>query len=200
MRNWFELGMKIGCIELTAKLCNLPHMLISPHDIEDVHYEILNYINEMGLDSTKIEDAKIDDYSNLALDLITSPCKRNKRQLFLLGYYMVKLKILLVNDLDDVFNERREILRDYVSEKIDELQLAKSLKKISLEEFRERDFGNIEEAIKNNSNFDIENNSEYPTTQSDKTNKWFNWPITIAIVGALAAIIAAIITALLSNS
>lgn len=200
MRSWFELGMKIGCIELAAKLCNLPHMQISPHDIEDVHYEILNYINEMGLDSSKIADAKIDDYSNLALDLITSPCRSNKRQLFLLGYYMVKLKMLLVNDLDDVFNEQRDELYGYVCKKIDELKLSKSLKKISLEEFRESDFDNIEESIKNDSNFDIENDLEYSIAKNDKSNKWYNWPITIAIVGALAAIIAAIITTLFSNN
>ena len=196
MRDWFELGMKIGCIELTAKLCNLPQMLISPHDIEDVHYEILDYINEMGLDSTEIADAKIKDYSNLALNLIKSPSKSIKRQLFLLGYYMVKLKILLVNELDDVFNERREKLYGYVCEKIDELKLSRSLKKISIEEFREENFDDIEEAINNNSRFDVSEEKALPQGKDKKFKIEMIILIIVALIGALATIVAAIISKL----
>ena len=50
-----------------------------PHDIENAHYEILDYINEMGLDSKEIADAKIKNYSDLALDLIKPPSKSIKR-------------------------------------------------------------------------------------------------------------------------
>ncbi|MBQ8203415.1 MAG: hypothetical protein IJZ75_03960 [Clostridia bacterium] len=196
MRDWFELGMKIGCIELTAKLCNLPQMLISPHDIEDVHYEILNYINEMGLDSTEIADAKIEDYSNLALNLIESPSKSIKRRLFLLGYYMVKLKILLVNELDDVFNERREKLHGYVSKKINELKLSGSLKKISIEEFREENFDDIEEAINNNSRFDASEEKVLPQVKDKKFKIEMIIVIVVALIGALATIVAAIISKL----
>lgn len=195
-RDWFELGMKIGCIELTAKLCNLPQMLISPHDIEDVHYEILNYINEMGLDSTEIADARIEDYSNLALNLIESPSKSIKRQLFLLGYYMVKLKILLVNELDDVFNERREKLYDYISVKIDELKLSRSLKKISIKEFREENFNDIEEAINNNSQFDASEEKVPPQDKDKKFKIEMIIVIIVALIGALATIVAAIISKL----
>ncbi len=194
MRKWFELGYKIGCIELTAKLCNLPVMLISPHDIENVHYEILDYIKEMGLDNTRIADAKIEDYANIALDLITSPSITIKRQLFLLGYYMVKLKILLVNDLDDVFNEQRKKLYNYVAEIIDTLGFSKSLKKISLEEFREKDFDNIEESIKNASKFDISDETPNPARKDKEFRTEMIVLIIVALIGALATIIAAIIS------
>lgn len=196
MRDWFELGMKIGCIELTAKLCNLPYMCISPHDIEDVHYEILDYIKGMGLDESKIIDARIEDYSDLALDLIGLPDKSIKRQLFLLGYYMVKLKILLVNELDDVFTEQRENLHKYVCEKIDELELSKSLKKISLEEFREEDFDHIEEAVKNNSRFDANTEESIPERKDKKFRIEMIILVVVALIGALATIIAAIISKL----
>ncbi len=193
MRNWFELGMKIGSIELTAKLCNLPYMCISPHDIVDLNYEILDYINKMGLDNSKIAGARIDDYSELALDLIELPAQRIKRQLFLLGYYMVKLKILLANELDDVFTEQREKLHKYVCERIDELELSKSLKKISLEEFRDQDFDHIEEAVKNNSRFDANTEEPVPESKDKQFRIEMIILVVLALIGALATIIAAII-------
>lgn len=194
MREWFELGTKIGCIELTAKLCNLADMLISSHDIEDVHYEILDYMRGMGLDDSKIASAKIEDYEDIVLNLITSPMESTKRQLFLLGFYMAKLKILLANGLDDMFNEQRQELHKYMTEIIETLELSKSLKKISLENYREKDFEDIEIAIKNNVKFDTSNDS----SQSKGKNKEFRIEmivlIIVALIGAVATIIAAIIS------
>ncbi len=67
MRKWFELGMKVGCIEITTKLSNLTNMSISPHDIENMHDEILDYIKEMGIDNSEVADAKIENMKQLFL-------------------------------------------------------------------------------------------------------------------------------------
>ena len=194
MRKWFELGWKIGCIELSAKLCSLPNMLISPHDIENVHYEILEYMDEMMLDSSKIADSKIEEYERIALEQIKSPNKAIKRQLFLLGFYVVKLKMLMLNDLDNICDERRRELYEYICSIIDTLNLPESLKKISLEECKETEFDRIEEAVKNNPSFDVDESVSRPNKRQNKTRIEVIVAIIVALIAAAATIIAAIIS------
>lgn len=190
MRMWFELGTKIGCIELAAKLCSLPNIFISPHDVEDIHYEILDYMKKMGLDDSIITESKIEEYESIVLGQIESPNKKTKRQLFLLGYYTTKLRMLLLNELDDVFNEKREKLYGFITEIITSLNLSEIPKKISLDTYREEDFVKIEEAIKNNATFD----AEEPVSQQNNASNGTVIAIIAALITAVATIIAAFIS------
>lgn len=87
-------------------------------------------------------------------------------------------------------------MHKYVCEKIDELELSKSLKKISLEEFREEDFNDIEEAIKNNSRFEVSTEEPIPERKDKKFRIEMIILVVVALIGALATIIAAIISKL----
>ncbi len=126
--------------------------------------------------------------------MITPPMKDIKRQLFLLGFYVEKLKTLLINELDGVFGEQRQELNEYLMKIIDSLELSNSLKDISLENYREKDFVDIETAIKNNVKFDADNESSQPKTKNKDFNIEMIVKIIVALIGALAVIIAAIIS------
>lgn len=199
MRMWFELGKKIGWIELSVKLCSSPdtlNMLISPHDIEDIHYEILDCMKEMELDNSKIAESKIEEYERIALGQIKRPYKKTKRQLFLLGYYAVKLKILLANDLNDVFNESRKELLGYIIERIDSLKLSNSLKSISIDEYREKDFERIEDAVINSPLFD----GDEPLRERAWRHRETRGEMVLTIILTLITVAATIIAAIISKS
>ena len=76
MRRWYELGKKVGWIDLMTKLCRLPDTAISPEDIENMYYEILNDMNSMGLDSARIANTVISEYEEILLQMISKPRDR----------------------------------------------------------------------------------------------------------------------------
>ena len=150
----------------------------------------------MELDNSKIAESMIEDYRRIALEQIKCPNEKTKRQLFLLGYYTVKLKILLANDLDDIFNESREELFDYIIGRIDSLNLSNSLKNISIDEYREKDFERIEEAVIINPLFD----GDEPLRERTRPHRETRGEMVLTIILTLITVAATIIAAIISKS
>ena len=194
MRKWYELGKKIGRIEYEVILSRLPDMLISHHDIEDEYLNILDYMKGMGLDVSNIINAKSEEYSALILDLIPARQRGMKRQLFLLGLYLRKLEIILINDIDGIFSESSFELLTYITESINALDLPKSLNKISLDTYIKKEFDAIDRAIINDARFD---EKEYIENQPKREMDFYISiivSIIVALIGAAGVIVAAIIS------
>lgn len=173
MREWFELGEKIGCIEMCHELCYLPSFFIGPHDIEDVHWEIVNYMSGMGLDGSHLNDLKIEDYKKHIITLIKAPNQETKRQLFFLGYYLVKLRMILINELDSYSFEQRTEVYNRIVDIMNWLGLPEDLNSISVETYKEEDFDRIETAICNDPIWSAKGKDFLKTSQNitiDDTN------------------------------
>ena len=102
------------------------------------------------MDGSPLEDLRIEEYKKHVLATIKPPNKETKRQLFLLGYNFVKLRMLLLNEIDDIYGESRTDLYNSIVEGIAWLGLPKGLKDIDIKTYRAQDFAKIETAICNN--------------------------------------------------
>ncbi len=194
VRRWYELGKKVGWIDLMTKLCRLPDTAISPKDIENMYYEILNDMNSMGLDSARITNTVISEYEKILLQMISKPHDREKRQLFVLGLCSEKLQILLYNESDHICHEHRKVLYKHIKNAIQALQLPNTLEDISLHKYVEENFKDIDHSVAYNCAFDEENKTENTSNEKKKFRIEMVVTIIVAIIGAVGVIVAAIIS------
>ena len=193
MNNWFELGEKIGRIVFMVKL-QKNVFLISPHDIENLYYEIIQYMKEMKLDTKMILVSKIEEYEKIIIKQVMNPNKEEKVQIFLLGIYTEELKILLTNEVNIIDGITTKELLDYIIDIMDSLKLDKSLKNISLESYNEHDFERIVQTVKNKVYFEeLDNGTDGSKHNKSKIIIGIIVPIIVSLIGALATIIASMI-------
>lgn len=192
MKFWYILGKKVGRLMFMYKNYKVPFLLISPHDMEDLYYEIIDYMNSNGLDGQKLIDVEFDEFENIIIGQINKNNRKEKKEIFLLGVYAEELKILVSDELNFVGNISSAEILEYLTDIIHSLKLKKSLSNISITEYHEEDFERIDTAVRNGFNFDEIDNS---TAKLPKENKKFDnaIKILIALIAATATIIAAII-------
>ncbi len=165
MRGWYDLGKLVGRITVFREYCDHPSLLVGPHELEDLHYEIQDALTKMGIEGDFLEDLRIEEYEYYIFQQIKAPNTVTKQQLFLLGENVEKLEIVLNNV---PIRESKKEIRTHIKDSIHALELNGNNLSIPYKKYNEESFRRIDRVILHEPRFtETENNQ----TKSKISNK-----------------------------
>lgn len=144
---WYELGKKIGHIDLMLQVNQCPFGCASPHDIEDEYYEIVGLMKKIGIDESLLDDVRIEEFFVEILKQDHPLFTSENTLYFQIGFYFMKIKTILEDELDEMVTDSKMELLENLKEKAKNLKSIRYINNISLDCFYKDVFNKIDVTI-----------------------------------------------------